>query len=92
MHDKNLMGDVFVPGNPLFFDNEELYKRYKEWEAKGFPCEDYLKADVVEVKHGQWINKGEKRFVCSECHTRFIILKEWKWCPVCGARMDGDEE
>ena len=48
MHDKNLIGDVFVPGNPMFFDNKELFKEYKEWEAKGFPCEDYMAKDGDE--------------------------------------------
>jgi hypothetical protein len=40
--DKNLIGDVFISGNPLFFDNNELYQKFKEREAQGFPCDDYL--------------------------------------------------
>ena len=43
MKDKNLLGDRFVPGNPVIFDNEKLFNEFKKWEAKGFPCEDYLK-------------------------------------------------
>ena len=43
--DKNLVGDVFVMGNPLIFDNKELYERYLERKEKGFPCEDYLKSE-----------------------------------------------
>jgi hypothetical protein len=42
MKDKNICGDVFVAGNPMIFDNNELWEKYKEREAKGFPCEDYL--------------------------------------------------
>ena len=41
-----------------------------------------------KIKNGYWIDKGHKSFVCSECHTRFHILKTWRWCPVCGARME----
>lgn len=41
--DKNLFGDVFISGNPLFFDNDKLYEEFKERERQGFPCEDYLK-------------------------------------------------
>jgi len=49
MKDKNLFGDIFVMGNPDFFDNDDLYAKFKEREKAGFPCEDYLSADVVEV-------------------------------------------
>lgn len=40
--DKNLVGDIFVPGNPMFFDNRELYEKYKKWRDAGFPCNDYV--------------------------------------------------
>lgn len=40
--DKNLVGDAFVLGDPMFFDNRELYRKYKEREEAGFPCDDYL--------------------------------------------------
>ena len=50
MYDKNIVGDVFVAGNPMFFDNSELYRKFKEREAAGFPCADYLPADAAEVK------------------------------------------
>ena len=34
----------------MFFDNSELYRKFKEREAAGFPCADYLPADAAEVK------------------------------------------
>ena len=40
--DKNLFGDVFIAGNPMFFDNEKLFEKFKEREAAGFPCDDYM--------------------------------------------------
>lgn len=49
-------------------------------------------ADVVEVRHGRWLPQklcGENIFDCSECKT--IGSPQWKWCPVCGAKMDGKE-
>lgn len=49
MKDKNLLGDIFVTGNPFLFDNDDLYAKFKEREKAGFPCKDYLNADVVEV-------------------------------------------
>jgi len=42
MRDKNILGDVFVPGHPYFFDNEELYAKYEERKKAGFPCDEYL--------------------------------------------------
>ena len=59
-------------------------------------------ADVVEVKHGEWIPVqytyfGLKRYECSECkddeywQKRYIEHKE-KYCPNCGAKMDGGKE
>ena len=47
--DKNLVGDVFVPGNPMLFDNKELWKKYEERKAKGFPCDDYMPTEVKSV-------------------------------------------
>lgn len=46
--DKNLFGDVFIAGNPMIFDNKELFKKYKEREAQGFPCDDFM--EVVRCK------------------------------------------
>lgn len=42
--DKNIVGDVFVPGNPMLVDNNELFSKFKEREKAGFPCEDYYPA------------------------------------------------
>ena len=35
------MGDIFVAGNPAFFDNDKLYEEYKKRKEKGFPCDEY---------------------------------------------------
>ena len=48
------------------------------------------KADVVEVRHGKWLSQkllGENAWDCSECKT--LGSPQWKWCPICGAKMDG---
>lgn len=69
---------------------------------------DFLKrlpaADVVEVRHGKWIEENTRlrssQFCCSVCHRTAYDpqptrLKDWKkrcryaYCPNCGARMDG---
>lgn len=50
-------------------------------------------ADVVEVKHGEWIVDEEGFVICSECgeeHTwdEFRPL----YCDMCGAKMDGERK
>ena len=54
-------------------------------------------ADVMSVRHGKWIvAAGGKQCDCSACGERFDntcnydIRKDWKYCPECGARMEGD--
>ena len=47
-------------------------------------------ADVASVRHGRWLTQvvlGQKAWDCSECKT--LGSPCWKWCPVCGAIMDG---
>ena len=47
-------------------------------------------ADVATVRHGRWLPQvvlGQKAWDCSECKT--LGSPHWKWCPVCGAKMDG---
>ena len=49
-------------------------------------------SEVAPIRRGRWIvrNKGMNNWVdCSECGT--IGSPHWKWCPVCGCRMDLSE-
>lgn len=46
-------------------------------------------ADVAPVRHGRWLPQvvlGQKAWDCSECKT--LGSPHWKWCPICGCRMD----
>lgn len=90
--DKNTVGDRFVMGHPMFFDNDELFKKYKEWEANGFPCDEYL---AEPIRHGRWEDRTEDEDgiyeICSVCHTDVDIThygKSYAYCPNCGAKMD----
>ena len=55
-------------------------------------------ADVAPVVHGLWEAKGyvcgESEFECSVCHkTEWrTSISRFRWCPFCGARMDGDDD
>lgn len=54
---------------------------------------DLMPADVVEVKHGHWIEQTAPRWktwYCSECKT--LGSPHWKRCPVCEAKMCGGKE
>ena len=52
-------------------------------------------ADVVEVRHGRWINDGEDWF-CNRCNHNALCDKMTGLqvasviCPNCGAKMDGE--
>jgi len=53
-------------------------------------------ADVEPVRHGHWksiTNAGTIWIVeCSECGVRAFVTAELdKYCPHCGAKMDGKE-
>jgi hypothetical protein len=48
------------------------------------------------VKHGHWVIRIEKGRIatnwaeCSECHV--CGSPQWKVCPVCETKMDGDDD
>ena len=58
-------------------------------------------ADVVEVRHGEWILWKPRRenrnatYKCSICgklrSSYYNDVGEWEYCP-CGARMDGERK
>ena len=58
--------------------------------------EDIPTADVVEVRHGRWI-RGDNfycYYTCTNCRSTMVnhkapYRKVWKYCPNCGAKMDG---
>lgn len=60
-----------------------------------FALANFPTVDAVEVVHGRWMSTEEKPhliYKCSECgdvwHYGAII--QMKYCPNCGAKMDGD--
>lgn len=46
-------------------------------------------ADVVEVRHGCWIDNHNGTFTCSVCGGR---ASKMAWCGRCGAKMDGERK
>lgn len=62
---------------------------------------DIPAADVQPARHGRWKFKEDKAWVgngkywCSVCRYGFASgayheVDEFKFCPMCGARMDGE--
>ena len=57
-------------------------------------------ADVVEVRHGKWINaypeiEPNPMFmygICSVCGFEQSVSDKLKYCPNCGAKMDGGQD
>lgn len=75
---------------PVTIQIMERFIRY----VKKFPA-----ADVQPVKHGRWsecyTDSHHYSGICSVCGRASIkSLTEslYKYCPKCGARMDGDPE
>lgn len=48
-----------------------------------------LKADVVEVKHGEWLNNHNGTYTCSACGGK---APKMAWCGHCGAKMTSKKE
>ena len=71
------MSEYFAGGHLRFVDGE--------WRD-----DDGNMIEISTVRHGRWLPQvvlGQKAWDCSECKT--LGSPHWKWCPVCGAKMDG---
>lgn len=67
------------------------------WEQIASIIEDFPTADVVEVKHGEWIVVGRTKGMsailkCSYCGRVRKGHGRSNHCPDCGAKMDGGNE
>ena len=71
----------------------DIYYDTPDIDLSGEKFEDAIlkipAADVAPVVHGRWLPQvvlGQKAWDCSECKT--LGSPHWKWCPVCGCKMD----
>lgn len=78
-------------GEGIDFNECPITKEFRKIQA----------ADVVEQKHGKWIEDGyyDEPYVCSICGEPAPVKEEGshdhvctKYCYNCGARMDGDSD
>ena len=50
-------------------------------------------ADVVEVRHGRWKNGGNGLYdTCTACGEEIYLAIPMNYCPLCGVRMDKEDE
>ena len=80
-----------------YIDEEKAYEILNEDYAYAAAklLDEVPIADVAEVRHGEWIDKGqeddsyENCYECSACHNWiFMVDEEYNYCPNCGAKMD----
>lgn len=83
--------------------SKKAHERLKEYEDTGLTPEeienlkDQSASDVAEVVHGEWL-ENDGRCYCNRCFefsctvtddTGIIHNDLTKFCPNCGAKMDG---
>lgn len=67
------------------YNAKAIYRVTKE-EIDAMPT-----VDAVPVVHGHWIDKDGGIATCSVCGDRWGVWSVMKYCPNCGAKMDGKE-
>ena len=92
--------------NNIYINKEIAKLRFTDWYHESYTDEQIIKilddipaADVIEIKHGKWIQKGRKIY-CSKCNRGVYIgtddeelmqdeMRLRHFCSACGAKMDG---
>ena len=74
-------------------------KNRRTWTKAICVLHDLPAADVAPVVHGRWAPSGGNPgfLVCSVCgdcyvYDEWIDGRKWRYCPNCGAKMDGKGE
>lgn len=75
---------------PIRFDNYDKKNGNLDFVCGIESVIEYVEAlptaDVVEVRHGEWIN-GVTGYTCSVCDKQ-EPTNRFLYCPNCGAKMD----
>ena len=74
-------------------------KNRRTWAKAICVLHDLPAADVAPVVHGKWAPSEENPgfLVCSVCgdcyvYDEWVDGRKWRYCPNCGAKMDGKGE
>lgn len=82
-----------------YIKREDALRAVKHAWAKGIEPSEYIEgieaADVAPVRHGQWkqVSKANRAVKCTACGftTDSARARMYRYCPDCGAKMDGGE-
>ena len=76
-------------------DSESGIQSALDWGHYRTLVDEMPAADVVEVRHGYWVQGDYYDIgdVCSECEfDSFHEPCHYSYCPHCGAKMDGKDD
>ena len=83
-HDLGCWYQSSVDDTPPIWTDEHLEELLNDFYV--IP-KDTPTADVVEVRHGEWLPTRMENHECSLCHDKYHFT--YPYCPSCGAKMDG---
>lgn len=92
--DPNEIKFVIAPIAPICIGEQVHFENV----AFKHDIEQIQRIEAEPVKHAHWIinaqpgTKGDPDFVCSSCFCISPIRGYTRYCPNCGARMDGEIE
>lgn len=79
--------------NPGQVGKEEYNKGWNDCRNAFYKCISGMPAaDVVEVRHGYWIDHHSGGSFCSACKRWVPYSHHPKYCETCGARMDKEDK
>lgn len=90
--------DVDTINHTAYVDIREVQQALRQAEAQT--------GEVETVVHGHWVLTECGDAMCSRCRESYEICdeqeharammqyfaQEWRWCPHCGAKMDGETQ
>ena len=77
----------------VWSDGEAEIQERNDWQRFKACVEAQDTVDAEPVVHGHWVKYnflGHEQWVCSECQT--LASPQWKRCPVCETKMDGERK
>lgn len=89
-----------IDADALLSEVEKAYSYEDKRGQLGYTVSSIKKAPTIEaepVRHGRWIEKRTIAY-CSCCHVHWTksfitsLRNTYKYCPNCGARMDGESK
>ena len=79
--------------NPGQVGKEEYNKGWNDCRSAFYKCITSMPtADVVEVRHGYWIDHHSGGSFCFACKRWVPYSHHPKYCETCGARMEKEDE